>query len=145
MRRPDLEGLAEAETIAALRAVLDYPFFTKEDLDVYTESWRRPAALAGMLRWYQREGLGPPEDGTPARGNYAPQVTPLTVNVPTLVIYPDADLYTRPAAHVGLERYVPDLAFHLVEGASHWIAEEHPELVSSQIREFAEGARHGSR
>ena len=70
-----------------------------------------------MLRWYQREGLGPPEEGTPARGNYAPEVTPLTVAVPTLVIYPDADIYTRPAAHEGLDRYVPDLDFQVVEGA----------------------------
>jgi pimeloyl-ACP methyl ester carboxylesterase len=43
---------------------------------------RQPGAMRGMLSWYRREGLGPPEDGTPARGNYAPQITPLTVRVP---------------------------------------------------------------
>ncbi len=137
LRRADAGSVGEPDASAALRTTLDLPFLTEEDLDVYAESWHQPGALAGMLRWYRREGLGPPNEGTPARGNYAPEVTPLTVRVPTLVIYPDADVYTRPAAHEGLERYVPDLKFSVVEGASHWIAEEYPELVSRQIREFA--------
>jgi len=58
------------------------------------------------------------------------------VDVPTLVIYPSTDQYTRPAAHQGLERYVPNLAFQTIEGASHWVAEEHPQLVNRHIREF---------
>jgi pimeloyl-ACP methyl ester carboxylesterase len=52
------------------------------------------------------------------------------------VIYPTADSYTRPAAHEGLERYVPNLTFHSIEGASHWITEQHPELVNRHIRDF---------
>ena len=136
MRRADAEAIAEADALTALRATLDLPFLTEEDLDAYTESWCQPGTLVGMLRWYRREGLGPPEEGTPARGNYAPEITPLTVRVPTLVIYPDADIYTRPAAHKGLENYVPDLTFHVAKGACHWVAEEHPELINRQIREF---------
>jgi pimeloyl-ACP methyl ester carboxylesterase len=53
-----------------------------------------------------------------------------------MVIYPDADIYTRPSAHEGLNRYVPDLTYRVVGGASHWVAEEHPELVNRQIRNF---------
>jgi pimeloyl-ACP methyl ester carboxylesterase len=136
LRRTDAEAISEADAVAALRTTLDLPFFTEEDLRAYEESWRRRGALSGMLRWYRREGLGPPEEGTPARGNYTPEVAPLTVQVPTLVIYPDADIYTRPAAHEGLKDYVPELVFQVVEGASHWVAEEHPELVSRRIRRF---------
>jgi pimeloyl-ACP methyl ester carboxylesterase len=136
LRRPEADSIPEADLLLALRSTLDLPFFTEEDLGVYEESWRQPGAISGMLRWYQREGLGPPEDVTPARGNYVPEVTPLTVKVPTLVIYPDADIYTRPAAHEGLDSYVPELDFQLVEGASHWIAEERPDLVSREIRRF---------
>jgi len=149
LRRADVETLVSHEDFAALRVTLDHPFIDDRDLKHYLESWRQPGALHGMLSWYRREGLGPPEDGTPgngapvqaaaptpARGNYAPEITPLTVSVPTLVIYPTADLYTRPAAHEGLERYVPNLTFHSIEGASHWIAEQHPELVNRHIRDF---------
>jgi epoxide hydrolase 4 len=136
LRRPDIEPLLAAEDFAALRAALDHPFLSAEARAVYLESWRVPGALSGMLRWYQHEGLGPPDDGTPARGNYAPQITPLTVSVPTLVIYPSADIYTRPAAHHGLERYVPDLTFQTIDSASHWVAEECPEQVNGYIREL---------
>lgn len=136
LRQPDIEPLVAESDFAALRSTLEHPFLDAEDERHYVESWRQPGALAGMLRWYRREGLGPPQDGTPARGNYAPQITPLTINVPTLVIYPSADAYTRPPAHQGLEQYVPDLTFHTIEGASHWIAEEHPQLVNRHIRDF---------
>jgi pimeloyl-ACP methyl ester carboxylesterase len=138
LRRPEMEEFSTVDAIAALRSTLEQPFLSDEDLDVYTESWRQPDALAGMLRWYQREGLGPAEEGTPARGNYAPEVTPLTVQVPTLVIYPDADIYTRPPAHEDLDRFVPDLTYRVVKGGSHWVAEEHPELVNQEIRDFLE-------
>jgi pimeloyl-ACP methyl ester carboxylesterase len=105
-------------------------------LDASRASWHQPGALRGSVRWYQREGLGPAERGTPTRGNYVPEVSPLTVDVPTLVIYPGDDVYTRPAAHRGLDRYVPDLTFHTIDGASHWVAEQHPELVNQYIRDF---------
>lgn len=136
LRRHDIEPLLASDDFAALQSTLDLPFLSDVDKGHYLESWRRDEALAGQLRWYRREGLGPPEDGTPARGNYAPQITPLNVDVPTLVLYPTADLYTRPAAHHGLEHYVPELTFTTIDGGSHWIAEQHPELVSRHIREF---------
>jgi pimeloyl-ACP methyl ester carboxylesterase len=126
-----------ADDFAVPRATLDFPFITDEDLAVYLESWRRPGGMAGPLAWYRREGLGPPDrDGTPARGNYAPEVTPMKVDVPTLVVYPEDDLYTRPPAHEGVDRYVSDLTFRTIEGGSHWIAEDRPDLVNEHIREF---------
>ncbi len=141
LRRADVEPRLAAEDFAALRATLNHPFLGAQDLARYLESWRQPGALAGMLRWYRREGLGPAEDGTPARGNYAPQITPLTVDVPTLVIYPAADLYTRPAAHRGLDRYVSQLTFVTIAGATHWIAEQHPAEVNRYIRDFIANQR----
>jgi pimeloyl-ACP methyl ester carboxylesterase len=136
LRRPEVEPLLATEDFAALRATLAHPFLDDEDMRHYLQSWRHPGALTGMLNWYRREGLGPSENGVPARGNYAPQITPLTIEVPTLVLYPSADIYTRPPAHHGLDRYVPDLTFRTIEGATHWIAEEHPQLVNQHIRAF---------
>jgi pimeloyl-ACP methyl ester carboxylesterase len=136
LRRAGVEDLLAHKDFAALQGTLDHSFIDDRDLEHYLDSWRQPGALQGMLSWYRREGLGPPEDGTPARGNYAPEITPMTVHVPTLVIYPTADIYTRPAAHEGLERYVSNLAFRSIEGATHWIAEEHPEIVNRHIRDF---------
>jgi pimeloyl-ACP methyl ester carboxylesterase len=137
-RRPDAPDVFAGDDFGYARAGLEaLDFLSEEDREVYLRAWREPGAVAGMFAWYRREGLGPPdEDGTPARGNYVPEVSPLTVEVPTLVIYGDADLYTRPGVHRGLEEYVPDLTFHNIEGGSHWPADEHPELVNDRIREF---------
>ena len=140
VRRPDAAQAIEAGDFAALEATLDFPFFTDADRSEYRRSWRIPGALEGMMHWYRAEGLGPAApDLTPARGNYVHDVCPLAVEVPTLVIYPDADQYVRPAAHRTLDDYVANLRFEAVPGASHWVAEERPEMVNRWIGEFLEG------
>jgi hypothetical protein len=71
-----------------------------------------PAQRPAALRWFHAEAHGPPSTGgTPASANIVKHISPLTIAVPTLVMYPTADRWIRPASHVGLERYVPDLAF----------------------------------
>jgi 2-methylisocitrate lyase-like PEP mutase family enzyme/pimeloyl-ACP methyl ester carboxylesterase len=137
VRKPDIEAAVAAANYAVLEQALDFPFFDEADRAEYRGPWRIPGALTAALRWYQAEGIAPAsEDGTPARGNFVPDIAPLIVKVPTLVIYPDADPYVRPGAHSGLDQYVPDLTFHTNQGGSHWIAEEHPQLVNQHIRAF---------
>jgi pimeloyl-ACP methyl ester carboxylesterase len=134
-RRPDAVTLFAADDFAVLRAVLDEPFFDEEDLRHYVRSWQEPGALAGALRWFHAEGLGPEApDGTPPHGNVVRHILPQTVEVPTLAIYASADKWIRPASHRGLDRYVPDLTYVEVEG-THWITDEHPGLVNRTIRE----------
>ncbi len=135
-RRPDAAAIIAADDFRALRESLDEPFISAQDLEHYVQSWMQPGALAAALRWFHAEGQGPPSpDGTLAHGNIARHISPQTVTVPTLVMYPTADRWIRPASHAGLERYVPDLTFIEVDGATHWLPEERPELVSRAIRE----------
>ncbi|MGO9488458.1 MAG: alpha/beta fold hydrolase [Solirubrobacteraceae bacterium] len=142
LRRPDAIRAIAADDFAALEQALDQPFFSAEDRAAYRRSWRVPRAVESALHWYEVEGIAPPDQyGTPGRGNYCPDVAPLFVDVPTMVIYPEADPYVRPASHAGLERFVRNLTFRPVKDGTHWIAEQHPELVNRYIREFltAEG------
>jgi pimeloyl-ACP methyl ester carboxylesterase len=135
-RRADASDTFSAEDFRVLREALDEPFINAADLERYVESWRPPGAMAAALRWFHAEGQGPPSpDGTPASANIVRHIQPLTVTVPTLVMYPTADRWIRPASHAGLERYVPDLTFVAVDGATHWLPEERPELVNQAIRE----------
>jgi epoxide hydrolase 4 len=135
-RRPDGAEVFSAEDFRVLRDSLDEPFISREDLEHYVDGWRAPGAMAAALRWFHAEGQGPPApDGTPASANIVRHIQPLTVTVPTLVMYPTADRWIRPASHAGLERYVPELTFVEVDGATHWLAEERPELVNATIRE----------
>ncbi len=137
LRRPDAIEAIAANDFAALEQALDHGFFSEEDREAYRRSWRVPRAIESALHWYQVEGIAPPDrDGTPGRGNYCPDVAPLYVDVPTMVIYPEADPYVRPASHAGLEHYVANLTFRPVPDGTHWIAEQRPELVNRYIREF---------
>lgn len=137
LRRPDAIKAIAANDFAALEQALDHPFFSEEDREAYRRSWRVPHAIESALHWYEVEGIAPQDqDGTPSRGNYCPEVAPLYVDVPTMVIYPEADPYVRPASHAGLEHFVRDLTFRPVHDGTHWIAEQHPELVNGYIREF---------
>lgn len=137
LRRPDAIAGASANDFAALEQALDHPFLSAEDRAEYRRSWRIPKAIESALHWYEVEGIAPPDaHGTPGRGNYCPDVAPLLVDVPTLVIYPQDDPYVRPASHAGLDRYVSNLTFRAVPDAAHWIAEQRPELVNRYIREF---------
>jgi pimeloyl-ACP methyl ester carboxylesterase len=138
-RRPDAAEIFAADDFRVLRDSLAEPFMSSDDLDYYANSWRRPGAMAAALRWFHAEGQGPPApDGTPATANIVRHISPLTVTVPTLVMYPTADRWIRPASHAGLERHVPELTFIEVEGATHWLPEERPGLVSRTIREHIE-------
>ena len=140
-RRPDAAEIFGADDCLILREALDEPFIDAEAREHYARGWREPGALEASMRWFIAEGQGPPApDGTPAHGNIVRHIHPLTVSVPTLVMYPTADRWIRPASHHGLERFVPNLTFIEVEGASHWLPEERPVLVNRAIREFLDGA-----
>jgi pimeloyl-ACP methyl ester carboxylesterase len=141
LRPPQGEQILSTDNYAVMRAQFEqFHFLDEKDLDVYHEAWSRPGALTGMVNWYRREGLGPPtHEGTAAHGDYAREVFSQVVQVPTLVLYPDDDIYVRPGCHRGLDRYVQDLTFKTVPGGSHWIAEELPEIVNAEIRQFLVG------
>jgi pimeloyl-ACP methyl ester carboxylesterase len=141
-RKPDAAERFAADDFAALRAVFDEPFISVQAREAYAQSWRRPGALAGALRWFHAEGLGPESrNGTPANGNVVHDISPLIVSVPTMVVYSRQDAWVRPASHRGLERFVPDLEFVELDAGSHWITDEHPALVNELIRRFSRAHR----
>jgi pimeloyl-ACP methyl ester carboxylesterase len=37
--------------------------------------------------------------------------------------------------------WLPSAAFHSIDGAPHWIAEEHPEPVNRHVRDFPDQGR----
>jgi pimeloyl-ACP methyl ester carboxylesterase len=141
LRQPGAAEAIAAADLAPLRTILEeHAFFGEEDVELHLDAWRQPRALEGMLAWYRYEGLGPREGGTPARGNFVPEVAPLTIETPSLVVHAEHDAYVLPACFAGLEEYMPNATVREVPGVSHWLLNEHPQLVSDCLREFLAAA-----
>jgi pimeloyl-ACP methyl ester carboxylesterase len=62
---------------------------------------------------------------------FAPET--VTVRIPTLVIWAEADIALPPSLLDGLEAFVSMLRLVRVPAATHWIVHERPGLVAAEI------------
>ena len=96
--------------------------------------------ISGPLNFYRASPLRPPRPGPPHNDPAASAVTLprelLDVNLRTLVIWAMDDIALPPALLDGLGDYVPHMELKPVEGATHWIVHEQPELVIRYLQEF---------
>lgn len=99
---------------------------TESDKQVYLRAWSEPGALTGSLNYYRAvKDLG-----------YGLDTSSYQVNVPTLVIWGEKDLYLMPSNLTGLNQYVSDLTVKRIPDASHWVIHEKPSLVNEYISNF---------
>jgi pimeloyl-ACP methyl ester carboxylesterase len=142
LARPDSAALLAANDYARL-----WPFFTRMGaadrehegggwLDEATKAQYRAvwdAGLEGALNYYRATPLRPPtaEDRSVMELSFPPEA--VTVRVPTLVIWAEADMALPPALLDGIEAFVPKLRLVRVPGATHWIIHERPQLVIAGI------------
>jgi len=61
-----------------------------------------------------------------------------SIKVRTLEIFGTGDKYLAVAGAEGSHKYVEDHRLRLLEGVSHWVQQEAPQLVNSTIEEFLE-------
>lgn len=143
--RPDAQKLLMENDYARL-----WPFFTNMAATMATQpadSWLTEAVkdqyrnvwnqgLNGALNYYRASPLKPPLSPTDAvmQLTFTPEF--VTVNLPTLVIWGEADTALPPALLDGLEPFVPQMHLVRVPGASHWIVHEQPSLVAAEIEQF---------
>jgi pimeloyl-ACP methyl ester carboxylesterase len=100
----------------------------EEYVDDYLALLREPGAARGALNWYRALPLSPPN----VVGD---------VSVPTMYIYGTDDVALGRAAADATGDYVKGpYRYEVMEGVSHWIPEEIPEVVARLVLEFiAEG------
>lgn len=140
--RPDAEQLLAENDFARL-----WPMFTNmgaadrthagggwlDDAvrDQYRAVWR--AGLTGGCNYYRASPLRPPTgpDSPVLKIDFAPEY--VTVHVPTLVIWGEADTALPPSLIDGIEAFVPNLRLVRVPGATHWIIHEQPARVIAEI------------
>ena len=86
-----------------------------------------PGAATAMLNYYRANVL--------RLGKAAPAAAP--IEVPTLLIWGEDDVYLSPALASGLEPFVSKLTVRRLPGVSHWVQQDAPELVNRLIAEWA--------
>lgn len=106
---------------------LDKTQFPDAVLDVYAAAAQRPGALTAMVNWYRaaarhRDGMKLSNGGR--------------VEVPTLIVWGEADSALGLETLDGTERYVPDLTIRRLPGVSHWVQQEAPEAVNAILSEW---------
>jgi epoxide hydrolase 4 len=112
-------------------------WFTPEVQARYKACWAR--GLTGGMNFYRASPLHPATATEP--GASAVQLSPesVTVRVPTLVIWGEADQALLPGLLDGLEDYVPKLSVRRLPRGSHWVVHEYPKEVSAMMSEFVAG------
>ena len=140
--RPDAEALLSENDFARMWPLLTsmgaadpaHPgggWLSEAVKNQYRTVWR--AGLTGALNYYRASPLRPPTaPDSPVMGlSFAPEF--VTVNVPTRVIWAEADIALPASLLDGLEAFVPDMHLTRVPGATHWIVHEQPDLVAREI------------
>lgn len=108
----------------ALRSSTRHPeCFTDADLDIYRQNALRPGGLTAMINWYRALA----RSGGLRRRRYPP------IEVPTLMLWGDADVALDIRTALGTEAYVRNLTFRRLEGVSHWVQQEAPESVNAML------------
>jgi pimeloyl-ACP methyl ester carboxylesterase len=126
------EGIAEANLAYDDWAWLRRFLRGAGDQQRYEQDLSRPGALTASLNWY-RANLAPKMPGL------SPEVPP--VLVPTLGIWSTNDHYLDGERMQKSGEYVKGpWRYEEIEGASHWIPLEAPDLLNSLLLEWLHGA-----
>jgi len=115
---------------AFLSSAHDKSRFPPAVLDVYRRNALAPGALTAMLNWYRAVVRDAPRH---ARREYPP------IDVPTLLIWGEADLALTMATTFGTDRFVHDLTLRYLPGVSHWVQQDAPATVNAMLAAFLRG------
>ena len=125
-RQEGSEDLFVRDGAAGLRALYSASGLT--DVEPYVEVLQERAAMRAALNWYRAAGI----DHTQDIGE---------ITMPTLFVWSTNDPALGPDAARWTEEFVAGpYRFEVLEGVSHWIAEEAPERTSELLLEHLRAA-----
>lgn len=141
LRHPKAERVLQADNYQRLlkmfsRTADGHCALRDEEIPLYLEAWSQPGALSCALNLYRASPLYPPTPEDPGAAALTLDPAALTVRVPTLVIWGEADTALGTVLLDGLEELVPDLRIERIPEGSHWVIHERPRQVSAAIRKF---------
>ncbi|RRS04906.1 alpha/beta fold hydrolase [Aquabacterium soli] len=148
LRRPEVEARLAADDFAMMWTFFERfggaGWLTPALRDRYRQAWSAPtastaglpaasSALTGPLNYYRASPLHPPTSPSDAIHTLQLPDALLRVNVPTRVIWGEADVALPPSLLEGLEAHVPDLRITRLPGLSHWLVHEDPDTVTRAL------------
>lgn len=122
-------GQARAVGEAIRRTSRDPSRFPDEVLAVYRENASRPGGLRAMLNWYRALVRG--GGANRLRKQQWPRI-----EVPTSLIWGDADAALSVRTLRGTEQFVSHLTVRVLPGVSHWVQQGAAERVNALLREW---------
>jgi pimeloyl-ACP methyl ester carboxylesterase len=93
------------------------------DAEAYRAAWRQPNSVRNGLNYYRAMGGA----GAP------PDLAQTIVRVPTLVLWGERDIYFVPENVDRLAEVVPDLTLKRFPDNDHWIVQQRPHDIASEI------------
>jgi len=111
-----------------------HAWYTPDRAARYREVWGR--GLTGGLNYYRASPLYPPTADDPGAAALVLDPSKFRVQVPTLVLWGEADTALPPRLLDGLSELVDDLTIERLPGATHWLAHEEPQRIAAAIHEF---------
>jgi pimeloyl-ACP methyl ester carboxylesterase len=118
------EELMQRDDWAMLRAWLR----GSGDVERYVEDLSRPGALTAALNWY-RAGMHPSRE-LRERREFPP------ISAPTMGIWSTGDDYLVESMPASADHVSGPFRYERVEGASHWLQLDEPELVNGLLLDF---------
>ena len=111
-----------------------HAWLTESVKQQYRDVWGM--GLHGGCNFYRASPLRPATPQDPAASALSFSKEMFTVTLPTLVLWGMGDIALPPALVDGLEEFVPQLQLERIEGATHWIVHEQPQLVIDHLEKF---------
>ncbi|PSN16014.1 epoxide hydrolase [filamentous cyanobacterium CCP5] len=104
---------------------VDKSAFSEADIAAYKTAAAKPGALTAMLNYYRAL-----VQGDLFQRSWG------VLEVPTLLIWGEADVALGKELTYGTEAYVRDFHLRYIPNCSHWVQQEQPALVNQYMREF---------
>ncbi len=106
-------------------------WFTPALREQYHAAWAQPGALIGGCNYYRASPLHPPTEHEPGPLNIQLDPKQFYIEVPTLIIWGEADIALRPILIEGLEPHFSNLTIEKMPNQTHWILHEAPDAVAA--------------
>jgi epoxide hydrolase 4 len=111
-----------------------HAWLTESVKQQYREVWGM--GLQGGCNYYRASPLRPATPQDPAASAISFPKEMFTVTLPTLVLWAMSDIALPPSLIDGLADFVPQMQLERIEGATHWVVHEQPDLVIKHLEKF---------